>query len=58
MLFRSPSCTYYTVAKDGIAIIVNSSNSVNTITLDEVKNIYNLEQDSASKISTWKQLAN
>lgn len=55
---KAPSCTYYTVAKDGIAIIVNSSNSVNTITLDEVKNIYNLEQDSASKISTWKQLAN
>lgn len=57
-LEKAPDCVFSTVAKDGIAIIVNKINTYTNISKDQLKNIYNIEQDSATKISMWKDLDN
>jgi len=46
----APSCTYYTVAKDGIAVIVQKDNPLDNITLEQLKNIYDAE---AAKAPAW-----
>lgn len=55
-LSKASSCTSYEVAKDGIAVIVNKSNTFDDISLADLKNIYNCEQEAASKIKTWDQV--
>ncbi|MCL2817234.1 MAG: substrate-binding domain-containing protein [Clostridiales bacterium] len=52
---NAPSCTYYEVAKDGIAVIVNKKNPLNNITMEQLKNIYNVDA-GANAISKWNEL--
>lgn len=48
------SLTPTTIAKDGIAVIVNSNNTTKTLTLDQVKSIYTGETKVWSDIAKWK----
>lgn len=52
-LSKAASCTYKTVCKDGIAIIVNKKNTVESITKAQLADIYSPESDS---ITTWQQV--
>lgn len=45
---------HYEVAKDGIAVIVNKSNTYTNITTEQLKNIYG--SDSEIPITKWSQL--
>ncbi|HBQ27351.1 MAG TPA: phosphate-binding protein [Syntrophomonas sp.] len=47
---KSQGLVETTIALDGIAIIVNPSNSVNDITLDDLRNVY------LGNIKNWKEL--
>ena len=49
---KADNCTYYEVAKDGIAVIVNKENTFDNISLEDLKNIYNVEAGDAA-IKTW-----
>ncbi len=49
---KAENCTYYEVAKDGIAVIVNKANPFDNISLEDLKNIYNVDADD-SAIKTW-----
>ncbi|MGN1262069.1 MAG: substrate-binding domain-containing protein [Candidatus Enteromonas sp.] len=52
---KAPSCTYYTVAKDGIAIIVNKENPLDDIAKTQLADIYNPEKTEAS-ITRWSDI--
>ena len=52
---KAASCTYYEVAKDGIAVIVSKKNDISNITLDTLKNIYNCEAGD-NAVTTWDQV--
>jgi len=52
---KAASCTHYIVAKDGIAIIVNKSNSLDNIAKEQLTNIYDAEAGDQA-ISKWDQL--
>ncbi len=47
---KYPALKIYTVANDGIAVIVNPANTVNALSLQEIKGIYKGEYNN------WKQL--
>jgi phosphate transport system substrate-binding protein len=47
---KYPSFVVTSVAKDGIAVIVNPANTIRYITLDQVKNIY------LGKITKWSEI--
>lgn len=48
---KAPSCTYYEVASDGIAVIVNKANPTDNISLEDLKNIYDVDAgDNAVKV--------
>ena len=49
---KAENCTYYEVAKDGIAVIVNTANTFDNISMDDLKNIYNVDAGD-SAIKTW-----
>ena len=49
---KAAGCTYYEVAKDGIAVIVNKANTFDNISLEDLKNIYNVDAGDAA-IKTW-----
>ncbi len=49
---KADNCTYYEVAKDGIAVIVNKANTFDSISLEDLKNIYNVDAGDAA-IKTW-----
>lgn len=51
---KAASCTYYTVCKDGIAVIVNKSNPLETIAKADLATIYN--PSAETPITTWSQL--
>lgn len=51
-LKENPEFIVTTIAKDGIAIIVNPSNNISYITLDQIKNIY------TGNITKWSKIAN
>ncbi len=53
---KAVNCVHAVVAKDGIAIIVNKANTVTSITLEQLKNLYNNEEPAETKITTWAQL--
>ena len=53
---KAENCTYYEVAKDGIAVIVNKANTFDNISLEDLKNIYNVEAGDAA-IKTWGSVA-
>ena len=50
---NAESCTYYTVAKDGIAVIVHKDNPLDNITMDQLKDIYDAESSAGVK---WNEL--
>ena len=53
---KAASCTHYTVAKDGIAIIVNKENPIEDISMEQLKNIY--DREAADGVAdTWEQLS-
>ena len=52
---KAPSCTHYVVCKDGIAVIVNKDNPLDSITIEQLKNIYNAEA-GADAITKWNAL--
>ena len=52
---KAPGCVYYTVCKDGIAVIVHNDNPLDSITMEQLKNIYDAEAD-ANAITTWNEL--
>jgi len=54
-LDKAPSCTPYVVCKDGIAVIVNKSNPLDNITMDQIKNIYDVDA-GAGAITQWNAL--
>ncbi|MDR2634452.1 MAG: substrate-binding domain-containing protein [Clostridiales bacterium] len=53
---KAPSCVIMTVAKDGIAVIVHKNNTFDNITLAQLKNIYDADQDASAKIKVWNDL--
>ena len=53
---KADNCTYYEVAKDGIAVIVNKANTFDNISLEDLKNIYNVDAGD-SAIKTWGSVA-
>lgn len=52
---KAPGCTYYEVAKDGIAIIVNKSNTFDDISTDTLKKIYDVDAGDDA-VKTWNQV--
>lgn len=49
---KADNCTYYEVAKDGIAVIVNKANPFDSISLEDLKNIYSVDAGDTA-IKTW-----
>ena len=49
---KAENCTYYEVAKDGIAVIVNKANPLDNISMEDLKNIYNIDAGDAA-IKVW-----
>ena len=52
---KAPSCTDYVVCKDGIAVIVNPENPLDSITMEQLKSIYD-EEAGANAFTKWNQL--
>lgn len=52
---KASSCTYYEVAKDGIALIVNNKNTFDNITLEDLKKIYDVDAGKDA-ITVWSQV--
>ena len=52
---KAPSCIHYTVSKDGIAVIVNKDNPLDSVTMDQLKNIYDLEAGESS-VTKWNEI--
>lgn len=53
---KASNCTYYQVAKDGIAIIVNKENPFENISLADLKNIYDCDA-AENAVKTWAQVS-
>ena len=51
---KAPDCVSYEVAKDGIAVIVNKDNTQDSISLINLKNIYDAEAGENAVI-TWSK---
>ena len=51
---KAPSCVPFTVAKDGIGIIVNLSNPIEDISLSDLKTIYDSEAEEP--IRSWEEV--
>jgi phosphate transport system substrate-binding protein len=52
---KAPSCTDYVVCKDGIAVIVHKDNPLDNITMEDLKNIYDVEA-GPDAITIWNDL--
>ncbi len=52
---KAPSCTYYTVCKDGIAVITNNANPLENITMAQLKTVYDVDAGSGA-IAKWDAL--
>jgi len=52
-LEKAPSCACYEIAKDGIAVIVNKENPLDSITMEQLKSIYDEKSNSITK---WNSL--
>jgi len=52
---KAASCTHSIVCKDGIAVIVHKDNPLATITMEQLKNIYDFEAGS-NAITKWDAL--
>ena len=49
---KAENCTCYEVAKDGIAVIVNKANPLESISMEDLKSIYNVDAGDTA-IKTW-----
>ena len=47
-LEKAPSCTHYIVSKDGIAVIVNKDNPLDSITMEQINSIYDVEAGTSA----------
>ena len=54
-LEKAPGCTYFMVSKDGIAVIVNNENPLESISMEQLSLIYD-EDAGADAITTWAEL--
>ena len=52
---KAPGCSFLTVCKDGIAIIVHKDNPLDSITLEQLKNIYDADAGT-NAIAKWDAL--
>ena len=52
---KAESCTSGVVAKDGIAVIVNKANPIDGMSLETLKNIYNVDAGE-NAVKTWNQV--
>jgi phosphate transport system substrate-binding protein len=52
---KAPSCTDYVVCKDGIAVIVHVDNPLGNITMDQLRNIYDVDAE-ADAITVWNEI--
>ncbi len=52
---KAASCTHYVVCKDGIAVIVNKNNTIDNISMDQLKSIYDAEAGDTA-ITKWSAL--
>ena len=52
---KALSCISYVVCKDGIAVIVNDDNTLDNITMEQLKNIYGAEA-GANAVTKWNEL--
>ena len=52
---KAPSCTDYVVCKDGIAVIVHKDNPLDNITMEQLKNVYDVDAGSDA-ITKWNAL--
>jgi len=53
---KAPDCVSSVVAKDGIAVIVNPANPLTSISLGDLKNLFDNTESDSTKITTWSQL--
>lgn len=51
----APSCVATAVARDGIAVIVNKANTLDNITLEQLKNIYDCNAGD-NQVTLWSQI--
>lgn len=52
---KADNCISYEVAKDGIAIIVNKANTIDNISLETLKNIYDVDAGDVA-VRTWSDV--
>jgi len=52
---KAPGCVYYTVCKDGIAVIVHKDNPLDNIAMAQLKSIYDAEA-GADAVTKWNAL--
>ena len=52
---KAPDCVFYTVCKDGIAVIVHRDNPLESITMEQLKDIYDAEAGE-NAITKWNEL--
>lgn len=52
---KAEGCVYYEVAKDGIAVIVNKANTFDSITMEQLKNIFDTDAGS-NAVTVWSQI--
>jgi len=52
---KAPSCTEYVVCMDGIVVIVNKNNPLDTISMGQLKNVYDAEA-GLNAITKWSSL--
>ena len=52
---KAPGCVSYIVCKDGIAVIVHKDNPLDNVTIEQLKNIYDVDAGSNS-ITKWDAL--
>ena len=54
-LEKAPTCTHNIVSKDGIAVIVNKDNPLESITMEQLKSIYDAEA-GVTAITKWNAI--
>ena len=52
---KAPGCVSYRVALDGIAVIVNQQNPLEDISMEQLKNIYDVDAGK-NALKVWNQL--
>lgn len=53
---KAGNCTFYEVAKDGIAVIVHKTNPLESISLEDLRNVYNADAGEDG-ITIWSDIS-